>query len=182
MTIVDLKKFRWGWWERRGWMNNRAVKIIFSFAEYFITLLIFYLTTIPLHEWFHLEVVRFFGGNGEIIKTVYGGAMRITSSPNGWIGLTATAFAGGIGIAGLYALIASLDWLDDPEQFAAMIPLITSQFAYGIVEGIYLLTVPWENFVEIAQIALIIGWVVGIFISIFYVANHLWGPFWSKKE
>jgi hypothetical protein len=181
MTMIDSEKLRF-WWKDRDFMKNRYVKVIFSIAEYFLTLLIFYATTVPIHEWFHLEVAQFFGGDGVIVKTVYGGAMRFTSMPDGLIGLTATAFAGGIGVALIYSLIASLDWLDDIEQFAAMIPLITSQLAYGLAEGIFLFSVSLQEFFDIAQIALAIGWVVGLIISFLYIANHLWGPFWGNKE
>ena len=160
------------WFKEREFMKNKYVKIIFSLAEYIITILIFYVFTVAIHEWIHLEAVYFFGGDGYIVKTAYGGAMKFTVMPTY---PTITAFAGGLGVAGLYLLIMSLDWLDDIEQAAAMIPLATSQFAYGLVEGLLIFTIPFEEFFNIAQIALAIGWFVGFVISFIYVANHLWG-------
>lgn len=167
------------WFKERDFMKNKYVKIVFSLAEYIVTILIFNAFTVALHEWMHLEVAYFFGGEGYIVKTVYGGVTKFTIMPTY---PTITALAGGWGVAGLYLLLMSLDWLDDIEQAAAMIPLITSQFAYGLVEGILVFAISFEEFFNIAQIALAIGWFVGFFISVIYVVNHLWGPLWGNKK
>lgn len=153
--------------------KKESIKLILmGIGEYVLTLLIFYAFTVALHEWFHLTAVQLLGGDGYITKTWFGGLMTFTERPAYPV---ITAFAGGIGVAFFFFLLFFLDWLDDKEQASALFPLATSQLAYGIAEGIFLFIVTPEQFYDIAQIALGIGWVIGIIPSIYWLMQTIEG-------
>ena len=151
-------------------LKKTSKLIVMGVGEYVLTFLIFYAFTVALHEWFHLSVAQYFGGVGTIHKTWYGGVVKYTTSPSYPF---LTALAGGIGVALFYFLLFFLDWLDDIEQAAALFPLATSQLAYGIAEGAIFPFVTLGEFYNIAQIALAIGWLVGMIPSVYWLLKSL---------
>jgi len=153
-----------------------AKDVIWGFFEFGLTFIIAMLVTVGIHEWFHLEVTQYFGGDGYIIKTWWGAGVVWTTRPEY---PQLVAFAGGLGVALFYGVWAFLDWHDDIEQAAALMPIICSQLCYGIVEGFFILDVPASVFRGYAKDALAIGWTVGFLIAV--VLMLMWLVRLSKK-
>ena len=147
-----------------------AKDVVWGAFEFALTFLIFYWFTLAIHEWCHLSVLRYFGGDGYIIRTWFGAGIVFTSQP---LYPQLVAFAGGIGIAIFYTFLCFMDWDDDIESAAALIPLICSQLAYGIVEGFFIFNVSAKTFSRYASQALTVGWVVGLILSIIVIVEWL---------
>ena len=118
-------------------------RLFLSLAEYVVCFMLYTWFTVPLHEWIHLEVLKWLGGDGYIIKTWYGGAVIFTKPPSN---PTIVALAGGLGVAILYALIFYWDYYDgDWEEAGAVLPQLFSQLFYGVFEASYIYTMPFHE-------------------------------------
>ncbi len=140
-----------------------AKDVVWGFFEFGLTLLVCIWITPSIHEWVHLNVTQYFGGDGYIIKTVFGAGVVWTTQPDY---PQLVAFAGGLGVAIIFSLLALRDFHDDIEQAAGYIPVICSQAAYGILEGFFIFKVSSSVFRDYAQKALAIGWTIGLLIAI----------------
>ena len=147
-----------------------AKEMGWGFFEFVFTFLIFSFFTIAIHEWLHLSVTQYFGGDGYIIKTWYGAGVVWTIRPEY---PQLVAFAGGIGVAIFYSFLAFMDWHDDIEQAAALLPIIGAQLAYGIVEGFFILDMPASTFRHYAYQALTVGWIVGFLAALIIMVMWL---------
>jgi len=143
---------------------------LMSMAEYVTCVIIFYFVRLPVHEWFHLEVARLFGGDGYIIKTFWGAATIFTKMPTH---VTIVALAGGLGLGTLFLILAYWDWHDwDIEEFSALLPHALSEVSYGTFEGLFLPVLGFfgtkltmEQFLQYASIIGVAGWIVGLLIG-----------------
>ena len=138
-------------------------EVFWGFFEFTIILVAFKFFTHSIHEWIHLEVLQYFGGDGYIVKSLFGVGVHFTKLPTNTM---ATALAGGLGVALFYTLLMCLDWDDDPPAAAAFPPLILTQLTYGIIEGFYIFSMPVDDFNKITGIVWGISMVVGLLISI----------------
>lgn len=123
------------------------------------------------HEWIHLNVLRFFGGDGHIIMTPLGGAgVVFTRDPSNFL---LVALSGGVGV-GLILLVKFIyDFKDDPEEAAAIIPFMVSQLAYGIFEGFFIANMPRAQFTLWSQRIWLVSLLITLPLSLIYVVNHL---------
>jgi len=146
-------------------------EIALRVAEYVVCFLLFTYFTTALHEWLHLSVLKWLGGDGYITKTWYGGAVVFTEMPSN---PTIVAFAGGIGIAILYTILFLWDYYDnDYEEAAALLPVIGGQLAYGLYEGFFIYTIPFSEFMKWSEVVSVTGWTVGLLIG-FYIMFKGW--------
>ena len=146
-------------------------RVFLSMAEYVVCFAIFFILIIPIHEFCHLYILRLFGGNGYIKLSWFGASTVFTKNPS-HPGLV--ALSGGLGVAGFYALLAYWDWIDkDIEEFASLLPFISSQLSYGIFESIYVYTMPVWEFVKWSDIVLVAGFIIGLLPSLYFLIKRL---------
>lgn len=143
--------------------------LIWGFFEFAITFFAFAYFRHAIHEWCHLTVLQYFGGDGYIVNNIWGVGVHFTKMPTN---VTAVAFAGGLGIALFYLFLMYMDWDDDPEQAAAFPPLILSQLFYGIVEGMWIFGNP-DLYNQYASIAHGLGFGVGVLVSAYLLIAWL---------
>lgn len=143
-----------------------------SIAEYATCLLIFWAVTIPIHEFAHLQVLRWLGGNGHIIITWYGAAVVFTKQPtNPFL----TALAGGISVVAIYAILFFWDWVDgDYEEAVSLLPFIFSQFLYGLLEAFFIFSMPFGIFHKWASVVMTAGIVTGTLIGLYILWRVKW--------
>jgi hypothetical protein len=129
---------------------------------------------VGVHELFHLNVLRFFGGDGIIGYDLFGnGYVHFTKlPPESWM-LTVVAFAGGIGMALWLGMFIWLDWHDDYEQALPLIPIFLSQLAYGIFEGFFVYSMPLDRFFEVASWIAAVTLPIGFVISLLLFVKNL---------
>ena len=148
-------------------MVDKFKSFIYSLTEYVLSFMFFYLITVAIHEYIHLKVLQYFGGNGVIGIGMWGGGfVNITKYPaQPWM-LTPVALSGGLGIAMLFTIKMAMDLKDDYEEAYALIPLILNQLAYGIFEGFFIFNMPKSEFTSIALDIAVITFVAGFLLSI----------------
>ena len=146
-----------------------ARDLLWGFFEFAVTFFAFNYFRHAIHEWCHLSVLQYFGGQGYIVKSWLGIGVKFTQMPTN---VTAVAFAGGIGTALFFALLMYKNWDDDPEVAAAFPPLILSQLFYGIVEGLWIFGNP-DLFNEYASMASNLGSAVGIIVTMYLLLKWL---------
>jgi len=133
-------------------------KALESIAEFATCFILYYWLTVGIHEYLHLSVLRWLGGDGHIVLTYYGGAMVFDKMSTVPYGFLLTSLAGGIGVALIYGVFALWNWKDgDIEEWAALLPISAMQLGYGIYEGIFLSILPFQTFLDYAWIPTIIG-------------------------
>ena len=144
--------------------NNLSIA---KFATFFV---VFWAVMTPLHEWFHLLLLRSFGGNGYIIKTWYGAAVNWTTQPTNHF--IAIAYIGGIGVALVYVAMLAWCWYDPflPELAAALFPWVSGQLAYGIFEGMYEFSMPSAQYISLGGLVFQIGVIIGLLPAIALMA------------
>jgi len=148
-------------------------QMLFSIAEYVTCFIIFYFVRLPVHEWLHLDVARLFGGDGYIIKTIWGALTVFTKMPRH---PTVVAFAGGLGLGAIFLILAYWDWHDwDFEEFAALLPHAFSEVSYGTFEGLFLPVMGFfgtkltmEQFIQYGTIIGLAGWIIGLLIGWYF--------------
>jgi len=127
------------------------------------------------HDWIHLQLLRYFGGDGYIIMTWYGGCVVFTQEPTH---PTIVTLGGGIIVATLYGIKAywnyvSLDW----EELAALLPHIGGQLFYGVFEGLYIYTMPFSEYLKWAGLVQRIGFLLGSLVSVYILLK-----WWSEAK
>jgi len=145
----------------------KVKEILLSIAEYTIYFALFMYFTTPIHEWVHLQLLRFLGGDGYIVMTWYGASVIFTRQPSH---PTIVALGGGIAAAFFYSLKAywnyiSMDW----EELAALLPHIGGQLFYGIFEGLYIYTMPFSECLKWASIVQSVGFMLGLLVSLYVI-------------
>ena len=153
-------------------MNNGIKAFLCSMVEFAIFFMIFYLVTTGIHEWFHLTTLKMLGGEGYIIKDVWGvtGTVFIKEPSNPFL----VCLAGGIGTGLLYLAIIILNWYDkihrDFEEVAALVPFCICQLVYGIFEGFFIGRISIPEFYTISGIigptTMTIGLIIGMIIMV----------------
>lgn len=147
-----------------------ARDVIWGFFEFGLCFMVFNYFRNAIHEWLHLGVLQYFGGDGYIVNNFFGVGVHITKlCPH----MQLVAFAGGIGVAAFYALLMYMDWDDDPEQAAAFPPLILSQLFYGVTEGLWIFSMSAAEFNRVSDITYQAGWIIGFAVSIFLMVKWL---------
>lgn len=146
-----------------------ARDLIWGFFEFTATFFMLSAFKNAIHEWCHLSVLQYFGGDGYIVKSFWGVGVHFTKMPTN---VTAVAFAGGLGTAAFFALLMYMDWDDDPETAAAFPPLIFSQLFYGIIEGLWIFGNP-ALFNEYAGMASSLGSGIGFAITLYLLIKWL---------
>jgi len=139
--------------------------------------LLYYALTTFIHEALHLFTLRSFGGEGYITLTASGGLTQFTKLPAPE-GMFMIALSGGIGVALIYTMFAIINFKQhSTEEFAALLPFIFGQLAYGLFEGFYVFTMPRVVFnyygAIIANVGFIAGLIAGLFLVADAVAGHL---------
>lgn len=153
---------------------------ILGVAEYIVDFLIFWLVALAVHEFIHLNVLRMYGGEGYTAFTITGGAVVFTKPPSNYFMF---ALSGGLGIVAIYGLLAFWNWKDrDMEEFASILPFIGSQLAYGIFEGLFVFTMPRRLFNEYGGYISTAGFVFGLAISLWIMANLLVDNLVEKEQ
>jgi hypothetical protein len=146
-----------------------------SIAEYGTCLILYYWLTVGIHEYLHLSVLRWLGGDGHIILTPYGGAMLIDKMSAVPYSYLLTSLAGGIGVALIYGLLALWNWKDgDIEEWAALLQISAMQLGYGIYEGIFLNILPFQTYLDYAWIPSIIGFGIVAVPSLWLLVNSIY--------
>jgi hypothetical protein len=146
-------------------MNSQKLKnLLLSIIEYAVCFFLYTWFTTPIHEWCHLTLLKWYGGDGYIIKTWYGAGVVFTKPPTN---PTIVALAGGIGVAILYALIFYWDYYDgDWEEAGAVLPPLFSQLFYGIFEALYVYTMPFQEYLKWGGILTTAGWTIGFILGL----------------
>jgi hypothetical protein len=140
-------------------------------AEYIICLLLYTYFSTPIHEWLHLNILRWLGGEGYIVQTWWGAEVIFTKQPSN---PTLVALAGGIGVAILYFLIFYWDYYDgDLEEASAVLPLIGSQLTYGIFEALFVYRMPLGEYIFWGGLVSGIGWAIGFLVSLKFIVKWL---------
>lgn len=136
-----------------------AVICIFLFLVFFT---FFYTSITPLHEWLHLTVGEFFGGEGIILHTSYGGSVHYTVQPSHF---GFDALIGGVGVASIYTALLIVLWFNrdawNPEIIAALMPCVTMQLGYGVFEGVFLTRLQHATYIYYGGIVSIVCFTVG---------------------
>ena len=146
-----------------------------SVAEYATCLVLYYWLTVGIHEYLHLNVLRWLGGDGHIILTYYGGAMVFDKMSPISYSFLLTSLAGGIGVAAIYGLLALWNWKDgDIEEWAALLPISAMQLGYGVYEGIFLSILPFQTFLDYAWIPTIIGFGIVAVPTVWLLVNSVY--------
>lgn len=144
-------------------MVQEIKRKLLSLAEFITCIIIYTYFTLPLHEWIHLSVLKMLGGNGYILSTPFGGFTVITESPKFFEFLV--PFSGGIFVGLIYTVLFLWNkYSDDIEEMMALLPNITSQFTYGIFEGLFIY-MPFEWFVNTGQYVVMVSYIVGLVAS-----------------
>lgn len=101
---------------------------LFKILSFTFVYLIFWLMTLPIHEFGHLVVLRWLGGDGYIKLMPHGAAVFPTAWPESLNRIIAVAFMGGGSVFILYMILALRPGQDIDDKFA----LMTNAFAQGI--------------------------------------------------
>jgi len=161
-------------------LDNKVLQAIFRVGKYIATFFAFYYFTSPIHEWGHLQICMWLGGSGYITRqaTLTGTLnmmvfTEVPTVPTPEIAMLLVSFAGGIITASVFSLIFFFDYRDgDIIGAMAILPHITRQYVYGIVEGLcYNMSI--YQFVHIGSIATTLGFMVGLTISLYVVINYI---------
>jgi hypothetical protein len=149
-----------------------------SIGEFVTCFILYFWLTLAIHEFLHLNVLRWLGGDGHIILTSYGGAMVYdVVSPNPYSGIL-VGLAGGVGVAAIYAVLALWNWKDaDFEEWAALIPIAAMQLGYGIYEVVFLKILPFETYIANAWIPSIVGFVIVAVPTLWILVNQIYSRF-----
>lgn len=146
---------------------SNIAKVAFNFLLCFI---LYFWLTVAIHEWIHLSVLRSLGGDGYIMRTWYGGATVFTATPHSWLGVSGwawTAFAGGIGVALIYSLLALENWFEaSAEEFVSLMPIIGAQLFYGVYEGLFEASLPQSAYLYYANFVVFSGFIAGFFVPV----------------
>jgi len=147
--------------------KNSVLISILKYASYFA---VYYLIRTPVHEWIHLYVGSFFGGEGYIIPALWGATTVFTRSPSN---TAVTYFSGGLGVGGVYMLLIYWRWRErNFEECAALFPHSFSEFSYGLFEGLYLPSggligdlYTLNEYVGVSVMVAVAGWTVGLLVG-----------------
>jgi len=161
---------------RNFWTKHQFSRdIIWGFTEFILVFIISRFTVTGIHEWLHLWATQELGGDGYIIKSIFGAGVIWTTRPEYPM---IVAFAGGVGVATIFGIRIIMDWHDDITEAAALMPIFCSQLVYGIVEGLFILDAP-VTFEKYAQTSLAVGSTNGFLIAV--VMMLMWLVRLSKK-
>lgn len=155
------------------------LKASLAFTKFLVLLFAFNYFTTGIHEWIHLSVLKYFGGNGYIVRTWLGGGATVftKNSSNPFI----VALSGGVFVGLLFLAIALLDWSTfDSEGFAGVLPIALSQISYGVFEAFFMYSMPRGEYMAWAGLANAIGLFIGLPISLWVLAVSLMQK-WSSK-
>ena len=146
---------------------KKAFLSLAAFVAYFIGFL--WLST-AIHEWLHLEVLQRLGGDGYIMKGWIGGYVVFTQDPSNPM---LVAFAGGLGVAAVYAFLALWNWANfNPEEYSALLPVICGQVAYGVFEGLFIFSLPMAVYADWSQLVYLFGLVAGAVPSVLLMGQQ----------
>jgi hypothetical protein len=161
-----------------GWKNGLA-----SIAEFVTCFVLYFWLTVAIHEFLHLSVLRWLGGDGHIILTGYGGAMVYDKTSSNPYSSLLVGLAGGVGVALIYGLLALWNWKDaDFEEWAALIPISAMQLGYGIYEAVFLNVLSFETYLKYAWIPSLVGFVVVAVPAFWILVNQIYVRFSAPDE
>ena len=137
---------------------------VLSIAEYLSCFLIYLMTTVGLHEFLHLSVLRQLGGDGYIVlHPLGGGGVVYTHFPTAANGELIVLFSGGILVFVIYTIFALWNYKDENyEELAALVPIALMQLFYGLYEGVFKPTLSDVNYVNYASIPAVLGFGIGL--------------------
>lgn len=148
-------------------------KVLSSIYDFMVCFLLYNVAfPIPLHEFLHLSVLRWCGGDG-VIQIFPGAVVTIpTKNPTTPHGILLSAFSGGLGVGLIYFLMLSRE--DEIEERLAILPQMFAQTSYGMFEGLYFLT-GIKFFLEYMPHALYIPFILVAGYTVYQLLQH-----WSK--
>lgn len=160
--------------------DKRLLQAIFRVGKYIATFLAFYFFAMPIHEWGHLQMCMWLGGEGYITRkaTLFGDIngmffTTLPTIPNPETAMLLVSFAGGLSVVILFSLVFIFDYRSgDIIGAMAILPTLTKQLIYGIVEGACYNMSIWQ-FYNIGTIATTLGFSIGLVISIWIVINYI---------
>ncbi len=92
--------------------------------------------TVGTHEWIHLRVLKWLGGDGYIQATMFGGECVVTKLPEH--GLWLFYLSGGLMTGLIMLALALLEWMDrDYEKYAALQLCAWPQLTYAVFECLF---------------------------------------------
>lgn len=155
-------------------IDNKLIQAAFRVGKYIATFLAFYFISTPLHEWGHLLMCSYLGGECYIERrTTLAGTYNLTVFVKDPSSMFLFSLAGGITVAVVFSLIYLFDWYsNDVIGAMAILPSITRQLVYGITEGVCY-NMKFYQFVNIGSIATTLGFMVGLSISLWVTVNYI---------
>ena len=167
----------------KDFLLKSEIQALFRLGKYIFIFMAFYFLATPFHEWAHLLATDFLGGSGYIIQNPWGlgGMMVFTSQPSN---LFLVSIAGGVAVAVVFLLVFIFDWYGKNQDLIgamAILPIITGQLCYGIMEGVcYNMSV--AQFMDYGAVAAVIGYGVGFTISLWKTMSYIVKDLWTEKE
>lgn len=136
-------------------------------GEVLIQALIFLVLNICLHEYAHIQVLQFFGGEGYVKYTLLSGYTQVTVIPSYEHWYILTALAGGSVVVAIYYILDSV--IVEADTSIALRLVIGNQLPYAIMEGLGLNLLPITNVAVACGMILAVIWCIPLFKKIL---NH----------
>jgi hypothetical protein len=142
-----------------------------SLGDFLLCFILYWSFSVIIHEYIHLEVLRYFGGDGYIKLGFISAYVQFTTPPTQPF---IVALSGGIGLAILYSILAYRNWANfDPEEYSSLLPIISAQLFYGFFEAFFIYTMPLSQFADISQVIFLIGMLIGLVPAIWIMGKQL---------